>query len=124
MNANGVPPSSPRLRGTRYPGLLSRKKSQPQRGCAPCDVVPANPDGTALRFDSFVAHEPRVGLIAFDQPRAGGRNPVGIKIMAFQWHRSTTPTALHHSQRYPRFTPTLGWMAGSRWERNHGRLTI
>jgi len=50
MNANGVPPSSPGLRGTRYPGIPSRHASQPQRGCAPCDVAPANPGGTALRF--------------------------------------------------------------------------
>jgi hypothetical protein len=78
MNAKGVPPSSPGLRGTRYPGSSSRKIPQPQRGCAPCDVATTNPAGTALRFDSLVAHEPRVGLIAFGQPWAEGRKPFGL----------------------------------------------
>lgn len=81
MNANGVSPSSPGLRGTRYPGSLTRKTSQPQRGCAPCDDRLTPSDGTALRFGSLVAHEPRVGLIASGQPWAGGRNPFGIEIM-------------------------------------------
>jgi hypothetical protein len=76
--ANGVPSPSPGLRGTRYPGSLPRKTSQPQRGCAPCDATPANPGGTTLRFGSFAAHEPRVGLIAFGQPWAEGRKPVGL----------------------------------------------
>jgi len=31
--ANGVPPSSPGLRGTRYPGKPSHPTIQPQRGC-------------------------------------------------------------------------------------------
>jgi hypothetical protein len=54
--ANGVPPSSPGLRGTRYLGLWSRKMPQPQRGCTPCDAASTNPDGTALRFDTSPAH--------------------------------------------------------------------
>ena len=33
--ANGVPSSSPGLRGTRYPGSSPRKTFQPQRGCVP-----------------------------------------------------------------------------------------
>jgi hypothetical protein len=56
MNANGVPPSSPGLRGTRYPGLWFRKMIQPQRGCAPCDARHTPQDGTALRFDISPAH--------------------------------------------------------------------
>jgi len=35
-------------------------------------------DGTALRFISSTAPVPRVGLIAFSQPWAGGRNAVGV----------------------------------------------
>ena len=79
--ANGVPTFSPGLRGTRYPGLWSRETIQPQRGCAPCDAASTKPDGTALRFGSFVAHEPRVGLISFGQPWAGGRNAVGVNFI-------------------------------------------
>ena len=78
--ANGVPAFSPGLRGTRYPGSSPHKTTQPQRGWVPCDVAPAIPVGTALRFDSAVAHEPRVGLIAFGQPWAEGRKPVGLGI--------------------------------------------
>ena len=80
--ANGVPPSSPGLRSQdRYPVSRPDQTIQPQRGCAPCDAASANPDGTALRFDSFVAHEPRVGLVSLAQPWAGGRNPFGIELM-------------------------------------------
>ena len=50
-NANGVPSSSPGLRGTRYPATPAPHEFRPQRGCAPCDVALTNPDGTALRFD-------------------------------------------------------------------------
>jgi hypothetical protein len=78
FNANGVSSSSPGLRGTRYPGTSSDHASQPQRGCAPCDVATTNPDGTALRFNSSTAPDPRVGLIAFGQPWAEGRKPVGL----------------------------------------------
>jgi hypothetical protein len=39
--ANGVPSSSPGLRGTRYPGTRPNPTIQPQRGCAPCDAAPA-----------------------------------------------------------------------------------
>jgi hypothetical protein len=80
MNANGVPTSSPGLRGTRYPGSWSRQTSQPPRGCAPNDARSAMPDGTALRFDSSSAPIPRVGLISFGQPWAEGRKPVGLGI--------------------------------------------
>jgi len=34
-NPNGIPPSSPGLRGTSYPGNMSPNPAQPQRGCAP-----------------------------------------------------------------------------------------
>ena len=54
--ANGVPSSSPGLRGTRYPGSSPRKTTQPQRGCGPCDATPVNPDGTALRFGMLANH--------------------------------------------------------------------
>ena len=76
--ADGVPSSSPGLCCTRYPGTSPRKMFQPQRGCRPCVATPANRDGTALRFGSFVAPVPRVGLIAFGQPWAEGRKPVGL----------------------------------------------
>ena len=94
--ANGVPSSSPGLRSSdRYPGTSPHPASQPQRGCAPCDVRPTNPDGTALRFDSSMAPIPRVGLIAFGQPWAGGRKPVGLldsgnnAIPSFVYHLPT-----------------------------------
>jgi hypothetical protein len=56
MNANGVPPSSPGLRGTRYPGFtvahLNRPNThQPHRGCASNDLRSVPAGGTALRFD-------------------------------------------------------------------------
>jgi len=50
FNANGVAPSSPGLRGTRYPGITSPNAIQPQRGCAPNDMRFVPTDGTALRF--------------------------------------------------------------------------
>ncbi len=81
-NATGVPFFSPGMRGTRYPGTSFHHASQPQRGCAPCDAATANPDGTALRFDFPTARNPRVGLIAFGQPWAGGRKPVGLECNA------------------------------------------
>jgi hypothetical protein len=56
MNANGVPSSSPGLRGTRYPGTRPHQTTQPQRGCAPCDVRSTPSDGTALRFNISLAH--------------------------------------------------------------------
>jgi hypothetical protein len=93
MNANGVPTSSPGLRGTRYPGLWFRKMIQPQRGCAPCDAALAIPDGTALRFDSLAAPVPRVGLISLGQPWAGGRKPVGLL--------DSGPTPFCHFHRLP-----------------------
>jgi len=76
-NANGVPSSSPGLRGTRYPATPAPHEFRPQRGCAPCDVFPTNrtePHCGSIPPPSI----PKVGLIAFDQPWAGGRNPVGI----------------------------------------------
>jgi hypothetical protein len=87
MNANGVPPFSPGLRSSdRYPGTPSPHTSQPQRGCAPCDARSTPSDGTALRFDSSSAPVPRVGLIAFGQPWAGGRKPVGLLDTSFANH--------------------------------------
>lgn len=78
--ANGVPTFSPGLRSLdRYPGRTSPNTIQPQRGCDPCAARSTPPDGTALRFDSFVTHGPRVGLIAFGQPWAEGRKPVGLE---------------------------------------------
>jgi len=92
--ANGVPSSSPGLRGTRNPGTPSPHTSQPQRGCALCDVPPSTPpDGTALRFDSSSAPVPRVGLISFGQRWAGGRKPVGLL--------DSVPTLFCHFHRSP-----------------------
>ena len=102
-NANGVPPSSPGLRGTRYPGSSPRKTSQPQRGCGPCDAAFATPDGTALRFGSLVAHEPRVGLIAFGQPWAEGRKPVGLGISYANGVPTSSPGL--RGTRYPGLLP-------------------
>ena len=68
-NANGVASLSPGLRSLdRYPGSSCHPMPQPQRGCVPCDAAPAPTDGTALRFNRFVAPILRVGLIAFGQP--------------------------------------------------------
>lgn len=80
MNAKGVPSFSPGLRSQdRSPGIPSRPTIQPQRGCGPCAVNDAPMDGTALQF-GMSATATRVGLIAFDQRRAGGWNPVGIRM--------------------------------------------
>ena len=49
--ANGVPSSSPGLRGTRYPGKSSPHASQPQRGCVRIAVRHPALGGTALRFN-------------------------------------------------------------------------
>ena len=89
MNANGVPYSSPGLRGTRHPGSSSHQTPQPQRGCAPCDARSTPSDGTALRFDTSAAPVPRVGLIAFGQPWAGGLKPVGLLEASFANHSLT-----------------------------------
>jgi hypothetical protein len=84
--ANGVSSFSPGLRGTRYPGTMSPHTFQPQRGCAPNHARSTPPDGTALRFDSSSAPVPRVGLISFGQPWAGGRKPVGLLDASFTNH--------------------------------------
>jgi|GEM_PF-1189590 len=77
--ANGVPSSSPGLRSLdRYPGKPSHHTTQPQRGCTLSVARSTPPDGTALRFDALSAPIPRVGLISFGQPWAGGRKPVGL----------------------------------------------
>lgn len=78
MNANGVSSFSLGLSGTRYPGTMFPHTFQPQRGCALSDAFPACPDGTALRFDASTVPDPRVGLMAFGQPWAVGRKPVGL----------------------------------------------
>ena len=53
INANGVPASSPWLRGTRYPGTPCPHMIQPHRGCVPNDARTAETNVTALRFDVF-----------------------------------------------------------------------
>ncbi len=45
LNPNGIPPHSPRLRGTSYLGETQRNSPQPQRGCV---LNPAQP--TQLRW--------------------------------------------------------------------------
>ena len=51
FTANGVVPSSPGLRGTRYPGIMRPNAIQPHRGCAPNDIRSVPAGGTALRFN-------------------------------------------------------------------------
>ena len=69
---------------------------------SPCaNGVPPSPppDGTALRFDASSAPVPRVGLIAFCQPWAGGRKPVGL---GFSYANGVPPSSLGlRGMRYP-----------------------
>jgi len=76
-NPNGIPPQSPGLRGTSYPGSSSVKPSQPQRGCG--QSIPARAHGLghhAVGVVSISERAPKVGVAR--QPWAGGRNPFGI----------------------------------------------
>ena len=122
--ANGVPSSSPGLRGTRYPGTRPHHRSQPQRGCAPFAARFTPPDGTALRF-GISTRVPRVGLIAFDQPWAGGRNAVGVSRIRpsvgwkakHRWRICIRPSVSWRTERRWRICirPTLGWRPETRW---------
>jgi hypothetical protein len=100
MNANGVPPSSPGLRGTRYPGKPSPHTFQPQRGCAPLDARSTPPDGTALRFDSSPAHSQ--GRPHCIPPTLGWRTES-------RWDRNHGTVNLHlcYANGVPSFSPGL-----------------
>ena len=104
MNANGVPSSSPGLRGTRYPGLWSRKTPQPQRGCAPCDAPPAIADGTALRFDVSPAHTQ--GRPHCIRPTLGWRTES-------RWDRNPVALIFHlfYANGVSPSSPGLRWLA-------------
>ena len=95
--ANGVPSSSPGLRGTRYLGTRIHT-SQPQRGCVAWVGAPANPDGTALRFDIF--HACSQGRPHCIRPTLGWRV------------ESRRDKVGPHCIR-----PILGWRVESRWDR-------
>ena len=91
-NPKGVASSSPGLRGTSYPGSESRRVLQPQRGCGSSfphkNQMHVN-GGKGLWHGSVLPQPrwgcqtfrrlPRVGARASRQPRAGGRNPVGVE---------------------------------------------
>jgi|GEM_PF-5952659 len=98
-NANGVPPSNPGLRGTRYPGNPSPCIPQPQRGCARGNNRPPAPGGTALRFDFSIPGNPKVGLIRFGQPWAGGLKPVGLVVRNTRWASNVADCDAVHRQR-------------------------
>ena len=104
MNANGVSLSSPGLRGTRYPGLWSRKTPQPQRGCAPCDAPPAIADGTALRFDVSPAHTQ--GRPQCIRPTLGWRTES-------RWDRNPVALIFHlfYANGVSPSSPGLRWLA-------------
>ena len=73
-NPNGIPASSPGLRGTSYPGNAIQHSRQPQRGCGGLGSYDGrNPVGVVTR----TARQLRVARGA--QPWAGGRNSVGIR---------------------------------------------
>src|SRR6185369_8898378 len=77
-NPNGIPPQSPGLRGTSYPGSSSNKHFQPQRGCGRCRTFimrDIRHNRVAVEFISD--SEPKVASQA-RQPWAGGHNPFGI----------------------------------------------
>ena len=81
FNANGVVPSSPGLPSSdRYPGTPSPAHSN--RNAVAPRATPDPPQRAEPRCGSiYLPPIPRVGLIAFGQPWAGGRNPFGIEIM-------------------------------------------
>lgn len=71
INANGVPASSPGLRGTRYPGTSCPHMIQPHRGCVRVNTRTAPSDGTALRFAARAAQSQ--GRPHFIRPTLGWR---------------------------------------------------
>ena len=104
MNANGVPYSSPGLRGTRHPGSSSHQTPQPQRGCAPCDARSAMPDGTALRFDVSPAHTQ--GRPHCIRPTLGWRTES-------RWDRNPVALIFHlfYANGVSPSSPGLRWLA-------------
>ena len=73
-NPNGIPASSPGLRGTSYPGATVQDKFQPRRGCV-CRAR-AGMDTTPLGLEKIILlYIPRVARAS--QPWALGRSPVG-----------------------------------------------
>ncbi len=79
-NPKGIPPQSPGLRGTSYPGLQWQNSFQPRRGCGPIHFYYTSPMvGTGhnpFRVVHFSTVFPRVARSS--QPWAGGHNPFGI----------------------------------------------
>ena len=76
-NPIGIPSHSPGLRGTSYPGSLSVKPPQPQRGCGQSVPDRGQDIGrNAVGVVSISERAPKVGVAR--QPWAGGRNPFGI----------------------------------------------
>src|SRR5213596_2517459 len=100
-NPNGIPPQSPGLRGTSYPGSSSVKPSQPQRGCG--QSIPARAHGlghNAVGVVSISERAPKVGVGR--QRWAGGRNPFGI----FHGHILALCAALRFKNPPPAQPPT------------------
>jgi hypothetical protein len=135
LYANGVsssspglrgPPSSPGLRGPRYPG------SSPPRIPTPTGLRPGA--RTEPPWGSCVwSVDPRVGLISFGQPWAGGRNPFGIEDRGFSgarcYHADPIPTIVsdlvvirqRRSVLQPRVArPALPWVISPTYPNPNG----
>ena len=75
LNPNGIPSSSPGLRGTSYPGSTVKKISNPNGVVSSRVASPMA--ATPLRLMKILIRVPRVARAS--QPWAEGRCPVGAK---------------------------------------------
>jgi hypothetical protein len=113
LYANGVPSSSPGLRGLRYPG------SSPPRTPTPTGLRPGGVGAEPPWGSCAWSVDPRVGLISFGQPWAGGRNPFGIEDRGFSgarfYHADAIPTLVSDlaviRQRRSVLQPKVGFYA-------------
>src|SRR5712691_10844738 len=79
LNPKGIPPQSPGLRGTSYPGFDRRRPFNPERVAARWFPHVGSESAHATTLSGLVSPRqlfPRVARSS--QPSAGGRNPFGI----------------------------------------------
>src|ERR1051326_2588968 len=90
-NPKGIPPQSPGLRASRYPGATSLMNHNPERVAPPPSAANTgrNPVGVVNDYCEL----PRVAPGA--QPWAERRNPVGIEEGAEPPVTNTSPRPIH-----------------------------
>ena len=101
-NPNGIPPQSPGLGGTTYPGNNVQKAFSTPKVLRPSSAIWAQP-----RWGCFAqGHKTqgRPAAVAVGQPWAGGRNPVGIK-----GNETTLRIAYSWAKHSPRQRVRDGW---------------